>query len=647
MPEFIRRQLNPENLFELRYVHDAKFSPNGKRVAFVVSETNQTDDEQFRIIVEDVASRTRLPLEYRGQACFPRWSPDGDRIAFVGSDDGTRRLYIADNDLKSLTAVSPADIHVYGAPSWSPDGLTVAYAAIKREKAEPPHIIGERIFRADGIGQANRNRVSLRIARLETGATQVLGIGDVAGFEPCFSPCGRRLLFRGGGTLPAYPALSESQKLYLWDIETQTLSEILGDGWFIAAAAWSSCGKRIVVAGDFNSTLPFATAALWTVRCDGSDLQCRTQGLTGNIGFRAHHDMPTWNTSQGNMVFVRSASEAIVTVTKHGCAEIWNVALDGAARHEVVVSGPRSALVMDVCASTGALLYCVCDFHNPWDLYLKTSSIERQLTNFNDAIVAQWPKLRTEHLRFESPDGTAVEAWFLSRADQRGPQPTVLFIHGGPFIATGHAFRFDFHLLAANGYAVLLSNFRGSAGYGAPFAQAIVGDWGAKGFVDHMAAVDAAIARGLVDPKRLGVWGPSHGGFATAWIICHTNRFRAAVAESALINLSTMYYLSDAPDWIVRDLGGRPDEIPDVYRSRSPLTYASRCQTPTLLLHGEDDLRCPIAEAEQFFRALLDAECHTELARIPGMSHLGDSIGPLSVRRQQNEYLLQWFERHL
>lgn len=108
-----------------------------------------------------------------------------------------------------------------------------------------------------------------------------------------------------------------------------------------------------------------------------------------------------------------------------------------------------------------------------------------------------------------------------------------------------------------------------------------------------------------------------------------------------------MYYLSDAPQLFEYDLGGRPDEIPDVYRSRSPLTYAYRCSTPTLMLHGEEDLRCPIAEAEQFYRALYDAGCVTEFVRIPGMNHMGDSTGPLSSRLAQNEALLDWFERFL
>jgi dipeptidyl aminopeptidase/acylaminoacyl peptidase len=222
-----------------------------------------------------------------------------------------------------------------------------------------------------------------------------------------------------------------------------------------------------------------------------------------------------------------------------------------------------------------------------------------------------------------------------------------MFIHGGPFLSVGHIFRFDFHLLASNGFAVLFANFRGSVGYGNSFSRAIMGDWGARGYLDHMSAAETAVSRGMADPDHLGVWGASHGGFATAWIVGHTTRFRAAVAESSITNFSTLYYLSDDPDVFARDLGGRPDEIPEVYRSHSPLAYAACCRTPTLLLHGENDLRCPMAEAEQFYRALHDANCVTELVIVPGMTHIGDSIGPLAARKGQNEALLDWFQRYL
>jgi len=235
----------------------------------------------------------------------------------------------------------------------------------------------------------------------------------------------------------------------------------------------------------------------------------------------------------------------------------------------------------------------------------------------------------------------------MARADALGPQPTVMFIHGGPFLASGYAFRFDLVMLAANGYAVLFSNFRGSFGYGLAHTRAIHGDWGTRGFPDHMGTVDEAVKRGFADANRLGVWGQSHGGFATCWIVGHTTRFKAAVAEASVTNFATTYYLCDIPEGFSSIIGGRPDEIPDVYRSRSPITYAHRCKTPTLMLHGADDLRCTLAEAEQFYRVLRDNGCTSEMVILKGCNHMGDAMGPLTARVGQNEALLDWFERYL
>jgi len=481
-------------------------------------------------------------------------------------------------------------------------------------------------------------------------AVKALDVGANIAMQPKFSPCGQRLLFMGSEAAKGFPSLTFARlKLYTVELADSAVKPVLGEGWFIAAFAWSPCGDRVVVAGDYQSTLGLPTPKLWVVNRDGSNRQCRTEGYVGNIGSRVHHDMPTWATLHDNFFIVASAEIAFATVLVGGSTEIWKIALKGPNHCEPVVSGPRTCVVLDVSANAQRLLFAASDLSTPWELHARDLRMgqESRLTHLNVDVLKSWPAVQLDHLEFRSDDGLALEGWFLKRQDREGPQPTVMFIHGGPMLATGHCFRFDFHLLAANGIGVLFANFRGSSGYGEPFNRALLGDWGTRGFPDHMATVDAAVARGLADPARLGVWGPSHGGFATAWIVGHTDRFRAAVAESAAINFSTMYYLSDAADLFLYDLGGRPDEIPDVYRSRSPITYAVRCRTPTLLIHGEEDLRCPITEAEQFYRALHDVGCVTELVRIHGMTHVGDSIGPLSARWAQNEALLDWFERYL
>jgi dipeptidyl aminopeptidase/acylaminoacyl peptidase len=645
------RELLPGSLFGLKYVHDARLTSDGTRMAYLTSRTSEeSDQEHFELTIARRDNGEQQRVAFSGQVMFPRWSPDGKRLAFVGAVGTTCRVYVCSSAGADAWPVTPEEQQVDGPVDWAPDGSSLVYSAITRAQRQCGQRIRTKLFKSEGLGISGDLCVSIHLLDLKNGVTTALAVGALMAMQPVFSPCGKRILFLASDAKSGFPSLTFGRfKLCSIELKSAVVTEVLGEGWYIAAFAWSPCGERVVIAGDFQSNLPLPSPKLWVVNRDGSGRQCRTEGFTGNLGCRVHHDMPTWSTLAHNYFIVPDRQVAYATVLVGGNTEIWKIRLDGPNDCKPVATGARTCVVLDVNAQAQRLLFAATDLSSPWELYELdlNGGEDRRLTHLNRDVLRTWPKMKMEHLTFRSEDGLPLEGWFLSRADRTGPQPTVLFIHGGPMLATGHAFRFDFHLLAASGFAVLFSNFRGSSGYGEAFDRALSGDWGTKGFPDHMAAADAAVARGLADPKRLGVWGPSHGGFATAWIVGHTHRFRAAVAESSAVNFSTMYYLSDAADLFLYDLGGRPDEIPDVYRSRSPITYAPRCRTPTLLIHGEEDLRCPISEAEQFYRVLRDVGCETELVRIAGMTHVGDSIGPLPARKAQNEALLDWFERHL
>jgi dipeptidyl aminopeptidase/acylaminoacyl peptidase len=649
MLEFSQRVLHPNDLFALQYVHDARVSPDGRRVAYVTSRTlEESDEELFEISIEELRSGERYQLDHRN-AKSPRWSPDGSRLAFIGKDGATHRLYLADTGAKGIKTLTPDDIQVQGPLAWSPDGSSIAYTRVTHRRPEGLRRITKRVFRSEGIGAIDDLVLSLYVVDTRSGASRAIDLGKnvTTGVQPEFSPDGKSLLFLGSDSALGYAWLG-GLKLLILNLSDGRLTEVLSNSWSILTATWSPCGERVVIAGHPQGNATFPYAGVWVVNRDGSNPQCRTTGFIGNIGLRVHHDMPTWETSQNNILMVPDRSHAYATAVKRGCTEITRIALDGPIQCEAVASGERTCVILDVNTQTSQLLFAASDLNSPWELHLLNlkGQEEKRLTHLNQAVLATWPAMKVEHLQFESSDGMALEGWYLARADRKGPQPTVMWIHGGPMLSVGHVFRYDLHMLAANGYGVVFANYRGSSGYGERFMDALLDDMGARGFPDHMATVDIAITKGLANPDRLGVWGASAGGFATCWIVGHTNRFRAAVAESSVTNWSTFYYLNDT-DVFVHELGGRPHEIPDLYRSRSPLTYAPRCRTPTLMLHGERDARCPIAEAEQFYRALHDAGCKTELVPIPNMNHMGDSDGPLPARRAQNEALLEWFERHL
>jgi len=246
--------------------------------------------------------------------------------------------------------------------------------------------------------------------------------------------------------------------------------------------------------------------------------------------------------------------------------------------------------------------------------------------------------------------GDTVDGWLMHpRGYEPSKQyPLVLSIHGGPASHFGDAFVPVHQQLAAAGMHVLYVNPRGSTSYGSRWAAAVNGDWGGGDYEDLMAAVDAAAARDEVDERRLGVYGYSYGGYMSAWIIGQTNRFRAAVVGAPVIDLSTNFYIDD----IGVALGdiewrGTPWEQAEHHRERSPLTYAGNVETPVLLMHGEDDLRCPIAGSEAYYTALAYRGHEVEFVRFPGGSHGFPGNGHPALRSEYLRRTSEWFRRHL
>jgi dipeptidyl aminopeptidase/acylaminoacyl peptidase len=224
----------------------------------------------------------------------------------------------------------------------------------------------------------------------------------------------------------------------------------------------------------------------------------------------------------------------------------------------------------------------------------------------------------------------------------------VLDVHGGPHGFYGYGFQAIQQALASHGLLVAFSNPRGSGSYGRDFAHQVRFDWGGEDYLDLMAVVDAVVDRPYVDPARTGIWGYSYGGFMTAWTIGHTDRFRAAVCGAPCFDLESMYGTSDISHaWGPYQWGGRPHEASEAFAAHSPSTFAHRATTPTLIVQGEADDRCPIGQGEQMFVALKQAGCQVEFARYPGGAHAMLRVGPPSHRADFIGRVLGWFQDHL
>jgi dipeptidyl aminopeptidase/acylaminoacyl peptidase len=273
----------------------------------------------------------------------------------------------------------------------------------------------------------------------------------------------------------------------------------------------------------------------------------------------------------------------------------------------------------------------------------------RQLSHHNAALLSDLDLPAPQRHTFRTADGPPCQGWLLVPAGD-GPFPLVLSVHGGPHNFFGDTWSFDHQLYAAEGYAVLYVNPRGSGGYGEAFAGQVVADWGGGDFADQLAALDAVLAGDdpRIDAKRLAIAGSSYGGFMTCWAVGQTDRFAAAVSGACISNLTSFFGTSDiGATWAMREFGGPPHERLDWYLAHSPIRHVDKVTTPLLLYHGEDDLRCPIEQSEQMFSALHQLGKTVELLRLPGEAHAALSAGSPSHRLDGRRAILEWLARYL
>jgi dipeptidyl aminopeptidase/acylaminoacyl peptidase len=313
-----------------------------------------------------------------------------------------------------------------------------------------------------------------------------------------------------------------------------------------------------------------------------------------------------------------------------------------------VTSGARACKAFDLRDQT--LLFASETVNAPAELWVKdlASGEERPLTDLNAAWRSEilWPDI--ERITVASAPGVEIEGWVLKPQHAPTPVKTLLFIHGGPHAAYGHSFNEDFQEMVGAGYAVAYANPRGSLNYGDAFAEAIVGVWGLPELEDFTAFLDEIVRRGVADPDALGVTGVSGGGHLSGWLIGHTDRFKAAVPEQGLYNMFSMYGVSDAGVALIElEMGGPPHERAQRYWELSPIAYAHKVKTPTLLIQGENDVRCPMEQAEQFYTVLKHNGCEAELLRLNNCNHAAQMFGPPPLRRVRMDAMKDWFARHI
>jgi dipeptidyl aminopeptidase/acylaminoacyl peptidase len=425
-----------------------------------------------------------------------------------------------------------------------------------------------------------------------------------------------------------------------------------------ATPVWSPDGRSIAYTGHDNRPEwgPTTLDGLWVVPADGGapprNLTAALDRAVGSgIGSDARYGVPP-----ARPLWTPDGEALLCPISDRGRAPLLRVAVaDGAATRPL--DGERQITNASLSADGRRLAFAAGDGTTPADLFACAIGDdgrvagEQRLTTTNAAFFAEVEIRAPEHHRYRAADGQELDAWVITPPGFTPERryPLVLEIHGGPHILYGASFYHEFQLLAARGYVVLYTNPRGSDGYGQEFLGALRNDWGGVDYRDVMAGVDWLVGRGAIDGGRLGVTGGSYGGYLTNWIVGQTGRFRAAVSGRSTCDRYSHYGHSDlgsfTGDW---EFGGPPWERAAHYRDRSPLTYVANVTTPILLEHQEDDLRCPLPQAEEFYTALKKLRrADVQLVRFPGESHDMSRSGKPSHRVERLERIVAWFDRYL
>ncbi len=646
--------MDATDLLRFRTVADAACSPDGSQVAYTMSEIDAAADE-YRTSVWVVAASGGEPRRLTAGAkkdSAPRWSPDGEWIAFLSDRERERpQLHVVASgggEARRLT-----DLPLGAMPaSWSPDGTRLLFGARvpdvappadadgrKRWEARPRHVT-RASYKADGQGYTFDARTHLFVADLASGTVTQVTDGDCEDRAEAWSPDGARIAWaRTRSGLTDYGQTD----LYVANADGSEARRLTTKAGRATSPVWSPDGKRIAFYA-YDERTPWIGDPMvrpWVVSAAGGDERPVTkrydQGVT-LLPPPATTPGPAWSPDGRTLTAVFAV---------RGDAHVVRATLKGAT--ETVAGGERQ--VTYLAAAPGRLLaYAAGDPRDPSELFVADwdGRNERRLTELNDELVAEIRAPIPTSRTFETPNGK-IEGWVI--AQPKGPAPLLVDIHGGPASFAGDVFSLGYffkYVLASRGWAVLSLNPTGSGSYGRAHAHGIRGRWGEHDLPEQLAAVDALVRDGIADPERLAVAGYSYGGFMTTWTIGHSDRFKAAVVGAPVVDQESFHGTSDIGMWFA------PWELKAEYprgraklRKYSPLSYVERITTPTLVVHGEADDRCPIGQGEQLFAALLACgKAKTEFVRYPGGSHLFIATGRPSHRVDFNRRIVDWVTRH-
>jgi dipeptidyl aminopeptidase/acylaminoacyl peptidase len=625
------KNITIEDALAVRAPSEPKFSPDGKWIVYSQSSWNKGKNRRqshLYLVPAEGGESIKLTNGEKGESAH-QWSPAGSSIAFLADrdSDGSKgnQVWIirpTGGEAEKITSEENAII----AFTWSPDGKQIAFVTkdAPRDKTERDKRNKDKFDAI--VVESEYQYAHLWTIDVSDKKKKRITDGQFSVRTPMWSPDGKWIAYaasESGASESPYAniSLDNLTDIYIVSPEDRTPRRLTENPGLDSSPRWSPDSKQIAFLSRTDAKSWAAKVDVHVVSLDGG----APRNLTG--AFAESATELGWSSS--DIVF---ASADGVNV------QLYRTSAAGSAPTPVT-QGTKSHAQFDLNGKR--LVYVVTGRRAAADIFTGEG---RRLTNANPQL-EEITIAESEVIHWKGPDNLDIEGVLTKPVDYEPGKryPMIVQIHGGPYSRFDGGYNPRVQVFAAKGYAVLQPNPRGSVGYGNQFTLANVGDWGGKDFADIMAGVDAAIAKGIADPEKLAVMGGSYGGFMTFWTITQTNRFKAAIGHAGISDWYSFHGQSDIPGLMEFGMKGYP-WTSDAYRKFSPMTYADRVKTPILITHGEQDRRVPIAQSEEYYRALKARGVDVQFVRYPREGHgITEPNHQIDLTQRQ----MDWFDQRL
>lgn len=661
--------ISPESLELYYWSSDPHIHPAGDKVAYVRKQMDMEQNAYFtHIRTVSIDGVQDAPLSSGSTDTQPLWSPDGKQLGFLRAIAGVNQLWLVAADGTDERAIVQPK-HSISEWQWLPDGSGLVYvtrvhlhkgleslsvAAWSQRVSRQGASYTTDMPKAEGRGWWDGLYSQLFHYDLASGTVKQLTAGAFHASQPRVLDSGR-IAFIARQEKGDRAESEVRQGLYVLE-EGNKPRQLVSGAYEIAQYDWSDDGDAIVFIGHDRAYGSATHNRLYRVGLlEGGEPQpiCSEDV---QLGVYVLNDMTAGASAPGPFIKGNGDAEAVYAlVSKHGEVQIWKWKQGQPGQQ--LTSKPW--VIHQLAASKAAEAFVVnaIDSKGPGELYaIEPDSGEiRKLTRWNDSFCQQHAIAEPQPLSFTNSAGAHMQGWLLLPPAQSLLQsasqsiPLILAIHGGPHAMYTPAFAHEFQALASQGYALLFCNPRGSFGYGQQFAAGCLKDAGKGDYDDLMLAVDETLERfAVLNKQRLGVMGGSYGGLMTNWIIGQTNRFQAAVSQRSISNWLSFYGNSDiGARYTEAMLGGNPWDNYELLWQRSPVAYANKVETPVLIMHGEQDMRCPIEQSDQWYANLKRWGKEAKLVRYAGSNHAFQKAGKPSLRVDVLQQVNAWFYTHL